>query len=215
MRLEVLLEGSKIWEGDFTLSGKHITVHAPEIVTGNCYFNAAGLRSLKGSPTEVRKSFYCPNNKLRTLRYAPAHVGADFICRGNDLKNLIGAPIKVLKFDCSDNPSLTSLAGAPREMDALFINGTAIHDFDGINNHIKSIKGIDIGGIKLTGPVLSVLLIPTLTSIDVSSSADETTQAVVKVLNKWIKEQSMKPMERASRCQDELVELGFEEQAEL
>ena len=62
------------------------------------------------------------NNCLLTLENCPQYITGSFICAGNHLRNLIGGPVSVGEegrygvYSCTYN-RLTSLAGAPKNMD--------------------------------------------------------------------------------------------------
>lgn len=79
------------------------------------------LTSLKDGPKEVGAYYWCDNNKLTSLEGAPEFAYSDFHCHKNLLTDLKGAPRKVFRdFRCQDNPILTSLEGAPDEVDGKF-----------------------------------------------------------------------------------------------
>ena len=101
-------------------------------VTGDFNCSDLGLKSLKGAPQEVGKSFWCFRNKLTSLEGAPKEVGGFFNCSDNQLTSLEGAPKKVGgEFNCSYN-QLTSLEGAPKKV------GGGFYCY---NNQLISLKG--------------------------------------------------------------------------
>ena len=109
-------------------------------VTGDFNCSDLGLKSLKGAPQEVGKSFWCFRNKLTSLKGAPKEVGWNFNCSDNQLTSLEGAPQTVGRdFYCSDN-QLTSLEGAPKKV------GGGFYCY---NNQLISLKGAprEVGGI--------------------------------------------------------------------
>ena len=90
------------------------------IVKGDFGCIRNNLKSLKGAPREVGKSFYCSMNELTSLEGAPEKVGEDFDCNHNNLTSLEGAPKRVRRsFNCDHN-KLTSLEGAPKEIGRSF-----------------------------------------------------------------------------------------------
>ena len=103
-------------------------------VTGDFNCSGLGLKSLKGAPKEVGKSFWCFKNKLTSLKGAPQTVGRDFGCSGNQLTSLEGAPQKVDGCFYCNNNQLTSLEGAPQEVNGWFdcTNNPNLHSLDGI-----------------------------------------------------------------------------------
>ena len=109
-------------------------------VTGDFNCSDLGLKSLKGAPQEVGKSFWCFRNKLTSLKGAPKEVGWNFNCSDNQLTSLEGAPQTVGRdFYCSDN-QLTSLEEAPKKV------GGGFYCY---NNQLISLKGAprEVGGI--------------------------------------------------------------------
>ena len=133
-------------------------------VTGDFNCSDLGLKSLKGAPQEVGKSFWCFRNKLTSLKGAPKEVGGFFNCSSNQLTSLEGAPKKVGgEFNCSYN-QLTSLEGAPKKVGGGFycynnqlislkgapreVGGIVDGSFDCSNNKLTSLEGVPqkVGG---------------------------------------------------------------------
>ena len=129
-------------------------------VTGDFNCSDLGLKSLKGAPQEVGKSFWCFRNKLTSLEGAPKEVGGFFNCSDNQLTSLEGAPKKVGgEFNCSYN-QLTSLEGAPKKVGGGFycynnqlisLKGapqTVGGDFSCYKNQLTSLEGVPqkVGG---------------------------------------------------------------------
>ena len=101
-------------------------------ITGEFNCSELGLKSLKGAPKKVGKTFYCYGNQLTSLEGAPQIVGKGFYCFNNQLTSLEGAPHTVGgNFDCSDN-YLISLEGAPQKVDG---------DFNCNENQLSSLEG--------------------------------------------------------------------------
>lgn len=98
----------------------------------NCSDNL--LKSLDGSPREVKHNFDCSNNKLETLEGSPLYVGGNFDCAHNYLLSLQGGPDKVYgNYDCSYN-LLENLEGLPQsgEIESLYFH----------HNNIVSLRGL-------------------------------------------------------------------------
>lgn len=75
----------------------------------------ADLKSLEGGPTEVGHGYYAHSNGLVSLRGAPREVNGAFSCHKCQLTTLAGAPLRVAKsFHASSNP-LTTLEGIGHE----------------------------------------------------------------------------------------------------
>ena len=109
--------------GNVLFSGMNLT-ELPDLsdvyVYGDfsCSFN--NLKSLKGSPMEVKFSFMCTNNILESLEHMTQKIGDDVDCSNNNLKSLYGAPDTINGvFNCSSN-NLKSLQYSPRVVKGAF-----------------------------------------------------------------------------------------------
>ena len=82
--------------------------------------SAIGLTSLEGCPKEVGGQFTCEDNELVSLEGGPKTAGS-YNCEFNKLTSLKGAPEKVkYDFNCSNNKTLKSLEGCPKEVGGTF-----------------------------------------------------------------------------------------------
>lgn len=167
------------------------------------------------------------NDKIITLKTCNEEWHNNFDCSSLALTTIKGSPKRVIGyFDCSNN-DLTSLEGAPKEV---------IRDFHGSSNYLKSLEGISsIIGLdvncstnqltnlkdihkmitKMNGDfycwsnpieshVLGLLLIPGLKRIRGGMSWCD-------ILNRYIGKGRAGLIE----CQNELIEAGLEEYAQL
>ena len=139
-----------------------VFVHAFGFDCSSC----PNLKSLKGAPKEVEKTFECQNCcNLTSLEGAPEKVGGDFNCSCcknlttlegapkevlggiacfscGKLKNLKGAPKKVGDyFICSDCTNLTSLEGAPEKIDGVF-NCSRCKNLTSLKGAPKKVGGV-------------------------------------------------------------------------
>jgi hypothetical protein len=144
-----------------------------------------GLTSLEGSPIKITGNFYCYGNHLDTLKFAPRHIGGDFWCFKNWLTSLDGAPLFVGGEIDCSHNKLTSLKGIHKQIK--YIGGPA--DFS--DNPIKS-------------HVLGLLKIDKLQSVRLDDIEVE------KIINKHIKGDR-----DIFACQEELIEAGYPEFAQL
>lgn len=217
-------------EGDFVCSNNDITTleGAPDYVGGDfTCFNNKKLTTLEGGPTHVGGGFNCPTNNLATLKGAPKFVGGGFNCVSNRLTNLEGAPDRVttdffcyrnelttLKggpsyvgglFSCSEN-NLTSLEGAPEFVGGDFVckNCPELTSLKGVHKHIKQVNGV-FDAFEIKSHVLGLLLIKGITEIDLHN------RKVNTILNRHLG----KGMEGVFDAQEELIEAGLEEYAQL
>lgn len=82
--------------------------------------SAIGLTSLEGCPKYVGGEFSCEDNELVSLEGGPKYAGS-YNCEFNKLTSLKGAPEKVKwDFICSNNKTLESLEGCPKEVGGTF-----------------------------------------------------------------------------------------------
>ena len=228
------------WTNEFYCFARNLTSleGAPNKINGhfNCR-NNENLTSLKGCPQEGVEGFYCNDCNLTSLENAPNKIDGQFSCTGN--KNLIsleGAPKKINgSFNCSNNKKLTSLKGCTQEgvesFYCHFCNLTSLigvpkkinGNFWGIGNPIKTIKGIHqifeyING-ELAVPdsvesnILGVLKIKNLKKFYFSNDISSYVKSdISEIVNKYLPNPSPSDI---IDCQNELIDAGYEEYAEL
>lgn len=152
------------------------------------------LTSLEGCPSLVIGDFTCYDNHLVSLKGGPAKVTGFYTCSRNYLKNLDGVASEIGEgFDCSYN-GLTSLHNIHKQIK--FIGGSA----NFIRNPIKS-------------HVLGLLLINGLDEVAFESFApwaNKPRQQMNEIINKHLKNGR-----DVFACQEELIEAGFDEYAQL
>ena len=201
-----------------------------DTISGNFICIDKQLTSLEGSPTEVDGDFFCGNNKLASLEHAPTSVGRDFFCESNQLVSLEGAPTSVGgNFFCGRN-QLTSLAGAPTVVGRGFYCGSnqlvslagaptvvgrgfycynnKLTSLEGIHKQIKKINGkFHATGMKLESHLLGLILIDGITRIEIDNKDIE------EILNRHLHQPNKKLA--MLTCQQELIDAGYEEAAQL
>jgi hypothetical protein len=143
--------------------------------------------------TEWKDDFSCQSNQLTSLEGCPTSVGGKFSCWRNQITSLEGCPTTVgSSFSCEDN-RISSLKDIHKQVKE--IHGR----FNASQNPIKS-------------HVLGLLLIKGCTKVELMSNNPET-KKVQDILNKYL------PNDRGHRglaeCQDELIEAGLEEFAQI
>lgn len=159
---------------------------AIEFWDGNFWCDIRNLKSLKGAPHEIGGDFNCSHNNLQTLKYGPRVVHGTYICNGNPLISLEGAPVACDHFDCGFHTKFTSLAG--------------------VHNQLKSIHGkFKCTSTFLKSHVLGLLLIKNIQSVELFNDT------ITKILNKNIG----KGRKGVIDAQNELIDAGFEEYAEI
>ena len=151
------------------------------------------LESLKGSPSKVTLNFNCSSNELTDLEGGPKEVFGNFICEYCDLTSLKGAPKKIGSSLFVGHNNLTSLHNIHKQI--THIGNTA----DFTNNPIKS-------------HVLGLLLIEGLDYVALSSHLTEK-NILHKVQDILIKH--LQGDRDVFACQEELIEAGLEDYAQL
>ena len=166
-----------------------------------------GLKSIEGlAQDHFDGSFYCSHNKLESLKGAPSYIGGGFYSNNCSLKTLEGAPRKVEEdFSCFNN-DISSLEGAPEFIGGHFNchtnNLTSLHN---IHKQIKHIGGhVSFENNPIKSHVLGLLLIDGLQLVFLDI------EEVEKILNKHLKGDR-----DIFACQEELIEAGFDEYAQL
>ena len=194
--------------GDFYCGGNNLTSleGAPSSVGGEFSCSRNNLTSLEGAPSSVSGNFYCYDNNLTSLKGAPSSVGGEFSCSRNNLTSLEGAPSSVGgDFHCSDN-KLTSLEGAPSSVGGKFYcydnKLTSLHN---IHKQIKHVGRIaDFIGNPITSHVLGLLMIDGLKEVNLDN------KEVEKIIDRHLSGDR-----DVFACQEELIEAGFEDFAQL
>ena len=157
----------------------------PEYIDGDFYCTTLKLTSLKGSPSIIDGRFVCSNNKLTSLEGAPSKVSDDFCCEVNKLSTLEGAPSYIGEL-----------------FNCYFNNLTSLHN---IHKQIKYIGGIAIFNKNpITSHVLGLLMIEGLKDIRIDN------QVVQGILNNHLTGDR-----DVFACQEELIEAGLEDFAQL
>ncbi len=157
----------------------------PEHLTYDFSCSEKELTSLEGAPKVVSGGFDCQYNNLTSLEGAPSSVGNIFNCAYNKLTSLDGAPSSVGGYFSCYNNKLTSLHNIHKQIKKIYRYANFIR------NPIKS-------------HVLGLLLIDRLQKVYLDK------KEVQNIINKHIKGDR-----DIFACQEELIEDGFEEYAQL
>lgn len=150
--------------------------------------------------------FSCENQGLTSLKGGPLYSDEFFNCSKNKLKNLKGAPRSVhTTFSCSSNP-LTSLEGAPNWINGNFYcENTTLTSLHNIHKIIEAICGeFFLRNTPIKSHILGLLKIQNLQAVILDN------QDLQDIINLQL---------RADRdileCQQELIEAGFDDYAQL
>ena len=202
----------------------------------NLHANNCDIRSFEFCPSVINGDVYCPyNENLTSLKGMPQMEVKDLIISNCNLTSLEGAPKKIDgQFDCSSNKNLTSLKGMPQEgvIDIDFSNCN-ISSLEGApkkiygnvyadSNPIISLKNVhkiieEINGKiflpeSIESNILGLLKIKNLKSINFKNLIFEGNFELSKIINKYLPNPSPSQI---IDCQNELIDAGFEEYAEL
>jgi len=165
-----------------------------------------------GLPRSILGNLWASSLGLMTLERAPRYITRANL-NANHLKNLSGSLTECSTLDVSRN-ELTSLEGDVRKV--VFLNAS--------QNHLKSLKGIhkildqcnelSVTQNPLESHVLGVLLVKGMNSVAfVLHDENPKLLAVERIVNKYLP--NARGMEALLECQDELIEAGYGEFAQL
>ena len=214
MKLRTLFESD-----DGTLIGKEIKgiIVEPDmkIWGGDFSCSECNLTSLKGCPEEIKGDFSCSRNQnLTSLEFGPNIVNGDYRCINCDLTSLKGCPEEINGiFDCSFNKNLTSIEFGPKIVNGDYrcncCNLTSLHN---IHKYTQQISNkFFCGGNTIKSHMLGLLLIKDLK--EVACYKDDIMYEPAQIINKYLKQPMSK--QRMFDCQEELIQAGFKEYAQL
>ena len=217
---------------------KMITINTPNEEWNSqfeCDFK--GISSLKYCPTRINGNFICSDNRLlKSLIGAPQEGVTDFKANNCDLRSLEGCPTKIDgNFECWYNLELTSLKGMPQEgVNNVYINKCELESLEGIAPHIKGSITLDANkritslkhiyrhlkscremriGAEVESNILGVLKIKNLEKLSIVDERHfEAKEDISNIINKYLPNPTS---DQIIDCQNELIEAGFEEYAEL
>ena len=175
-------------------------------VTGNFWCSNNNLKSLDGSPDIVDGDFYCVAcHDLKSLEGGPKIVKGNYTitsCHG--LKSLKGCPEEIGgKFKIENCSSLPSLNYGPKSVGGSYdcYHCLAVTNIDGL---AKQINGeLLIREIPKLKKYLKIFNTKGITRVEL------TNKKLQAIINKYLPKRDM------LNCQDELIEAGFEEYAEI
>ena len=215
----------------------------PQIGVEGVFADGCDFTSLEGAPKKIKGTFaVSENHNLTSLKGMPQIGVTDIYCANCNIISLEGVPSKISgELYCSDNMNLSSLKGCPKEVKNLFIDNCNITSLEGApkkirnllaldGNPIKSLKGIhkiieEIEDLilphSIESNILGILKIRNLrkvsfksfgSSANVSDRDAQQKDQISKIINKYLPNPTM---DQIIDCQNELIDAGFEEYAEL
>ena len=226
--------------GNFICSDNRLLkslIGAPQEGVTDFKANNCDLRSLEGCPTKIDGNFECWYNlELTSLKGMPQEGVKSFHIRDCSLTSLEGAPQKINgDFNCAGNYTLTSLKGMPQEgVNNVYINKCELESLEGIAPHIKGSITLDANkritslkhiyrhlkscremriGAEVESNILGVLKIKNLEKLSIVDERHfEAKEDISNIINKYLPNPTS---DQIIDCQNELIEAGFEEYAEL
>ena len=161
---------------------------------------------------KVHELFEEERSVLSVMGKQLEYYDATFICDSKELTSLEGCPSKIGKDFYCDNNNLTSLEGAPSYVgEDFYAHKNTIKSLHNIHKQIKHIGGIlSLEENPIRSHVLGVLLIDGLQNIYMHHRYDNRINNVAKILRKHLQGDR-----DVFACQEELIENGFEEYAQL
>ena len=159
----------------------------PDQYNGSLSCNKMLLTSLEGCPRKIMGDFSCFSNNLTSLKGGPEYVDDIFTCTHNKIETLEGVP---------------SYIGN----DAYF-NNNKLMSLHNIHKLIKTFKGsfISFADNPIKSHVLGLLLIDGLYGVILDN------REVSDIIDKHLEP----GMRDVFACQEELIEAGYEEFAQL
>lgn len=197
-------------DGSFILNKCYLSSWAgcPDEIGENLEVNDCRFEDMYGSPSRVNGSIKINNCRLKTLEGMTDGEIERFECNDNDLTNLIGGPQSVLgDYKCSNN-QLTSLEGIASHVDGGIYGDGNFHleTFKNIGDMISHCKGIFFRDSVITSCVLGLLQIEGL----MPGAINFKPMAACNIVRKYIGKKNS-----IFECQQELIDAGFEELAQL
>ncbi len=165
-----------------------------------------GLTSLEGSPELIRANFEVQDNKLVTLKGGPERVEGSVFAHRNKLTSLEGSPKYIGKHFSISKNEIEDFAGAPEHIGgAVNFSNNKLRSLHNIHKHFKYIhEHIDLDGNPVISHVLGLLLIDGLEKVFMDNTD------VQKIINKHLASG-----QDVFACQEELIEAGYEDYAQL
>ena len=168
--------------------------------------NRCILNTLKRHPKHVKGNFLCTYKSLDSLEGAPLTVDGYFDCGGNNLKSFKYSPKTIGDKACYNLNKINSIEGAPSHIgeDFLCFNNllSSLHN---IHKQIKHIGGsADFRYNPIKSHVLGLLLIDGLITVAMDF------KPVQNIINKHLRGER-----DIFACQEELIEAGLEDYAQL
>lgn len=157
--------------------------------------------SRKRSCVRIHESLV--ENGTLKVKFGNIINSTDFYCKGAQLTSFKNCPDKVDgTFMCTDNP-IRSLEGIPAVTSSIVMNLLPLESLIGINDFVKETKTLFFNAKKIKRGGLGIALISKIQDISMSTEP-------FKIIQDCIKNETS-----IFECQEKLLEMGFEEFAQL
>ena len=205
------------------------------VFTGDLWMENTGRTSLKGSPKIIKDGDFVisRNRSLKSLEFGPEEVDGDFLAKEclltsldfapkivkrhfnvnfNKIGSLVGCPEYVGMGFEAERCGLTSLEGitprigeeGDRKNTTIVLVGNKISNLKNIHKHLKYCKGtILFQGNPIKSNILGLLKIQSLQGVIFDDGI------LTKIMEKYLPEGDL------LACQQELIDAGYEEFAQL
>ena len=173
------------------------------------------LTSLKGIPQKGITHLFVASCDLKNLDWCPNTINGDFDCSGNyELNSLKGVPQTGVNNLYFPHCNITSLEGLPRQIGgALLFYKNPITSLKGIHKIVNEIKGELAVPQSVISNILGVLKIRNVDTFRFGAPFESNVKTEISdIINKYLPNPNS---DQIIDCQNELIEAGFEEYAEL
>lgn len=156
--------------------------------------------------SEAVRDFDCSELKLTSLEGSPTTVLDQFDCQDNELRSFKGGPKTVGGAVVADSNMISSLEGFPKSVGSFVsLEGNELSSLHNIHKFIPKMSGfLYLSGNPIRSHVLGLLLIDGITHLVYDGGK------IQKIINKHLNDDR-----DVFACQEELIEAGFEEYAQL
>lgn len=155
---------------------------------------------------------------VTSLYYHNKIVNGDFSCQNFNILSLEGSPIKVTGyFDCS-NTGISSLKGCPREVgkDYYCYNAPNLKSLHNVHKYVNRIGGyLEMSANIVESHILGVLKIRDLRRIYLTSAKVNVKSEVAEIINRYLYKKPNPATRDIHGCQEELIDAGLAEYAQL
>jgi hypothetical protein len=208
MKLEQLHEAVEKIAGDMIIDLKRLKDF--QTWKGNLSLIDVGINSLEGCPQKIEGDFFCDNNHLKSLEGGPTDVQASYFCGYCGLESMKGCPEVVNDvLNCESN-RLKSFEFFPSHVEnTIDASCNLIESLHNIHLQIKSARQIILLENPIKSSVLGLLKIQNLENVTFTNSVLHPLNELEVIINKYL------PLGNLLECQEELIEAGLMEFAQL